>query len=117
MNCPGCGSINYYKDGKAQGRQRYRCKECHYHYTVEKKSGVKSVETRKLALELYLEGLGFRAVGRVLKISYTTVYYRIKEWGEKVMLPKREEAIAIVELDEIHSYVSQKKLLPDMDCC
>jgi transposase-like protein len=109
MNCPKCGSINYCKDGIAQGRQRYQCKGCHYRYTVEKKSDVKSVETRKMALELYLEGLGFRAIGRVLKVSYVTVFYWIKEWGEKVKLPKREESIEIVELDEIHSYVSQKK--------
>jgi transposase-like protein len=36
MNCPKCESANYCKDGKVQGRQRYRCKECHYH-SVEKK--------------------------------------------------------------------------------
>jgi insertion element IS1 protein InsB len=35
-----------------------------------------------MALELYLEGLGFRAIGRVLRMSYVTVYYWIKEWGE-----------------------------------
>jgi transposase-like protein len=109
MNCPKCSSNSNCKAGTAKGRQRYKCKECHYHYTVEKKSDVKTKETKKLALELYLEGLGFRAIGRVLKVSYATVYSWIKNWGEKVELPKREDPIAIVELDEIHSYVSQKK--------
>ncbi|MDR3260713.1 MAG: IS1 family transposase, partial [Tannerella sp.] len=32
--------MNYCKDGKVQERQRYQCKECHYHYSVEKKSDV-----------------------------------------------------------------------------
>jgi len=29
---------------------------------------------KKKAIDLYLEGMGFRAIGRVLKISYGTVY-------------------------------------------
>ncbi|KAA6345910.1 hypothetical protein EZS27_006550 [termite gut metagenome] len=49
------------------------------HYTVEKKSDVKSAETRRKALEMYLEGLGFRATGRLLQISYGTVYAWVKE--------------------------------------
>ncbi|KAA6317052.1 hypothetical protein EZS27_032733, partial [termite gut metagenome] len=32
MDCPRCGSLNYRKDGFVQGRQRYECKECRYHY-------------------------------------------------------------------------------------
>ncbi|KAA6339897.1 hypothetical protein EZS27_012208 [termite gut metagenome] len=45
MDCPRCGSLNYRKDGFVNSRQRYECKECHYHYTVAKKSDVKSAET------------------------------------------------------------------------
>ena len=43
--------------------------KCNYHYTVVQKSDVKSIDTRRLAFEMYLEGLGFRAIGRILKIS------------------------------------------------
>lgn len=111
MDCPKCQSTQHHKDGIIQGRQRYKCKQCHYRYTVEKKSDVKSAEIRRLALEMYLEGLGFRSIGRILKISYGTVYQWVKEWGSRVNLPKREEPIAIVELDEIHSYVGSKKTI------
>jgi transposase-like protein len=38
MNCLGCDSINHCKDGTVQSRQRYKCKDCKYHYTVEQKS-------------------------------------------------------------------------------
>ena len=58
---------------------------------------------------MYLEGMGFRAIGRVLGISYGTVYQWVKKWGESVSLPKSEAPIEIVELDEIHSYVQNKK--------
>jgi hypothetical protein len=66
---------------------------------------------------MYLEGMGFRATGRVLKISYGTVFQWVKKWGKQVELLTRDEAIEMVELDEMHTCVSQKKLLPGMDCC
>ena len=116
MDCPRCGSLNHCKDGIVNHRQRYLCKDCRYRYTVENRSNVKPREIRRMALEMYLEGLGFRAIGRLLKISYGTVYQWVKEWG-KVGLPQRQEAIDIVELDEIHTYIGSKKLLLDMDCC
>ena len=48
----------------------------------EKKSDVKSEETRQQAQDMYLEGLGFRAIGRVLKVSHTAVYSWIKQAGK-----------------------------------
>ena len=32
---------------------------------------------------MYLEGLGFRAIGRVLGISYGTVHQWVKQLGQK----------------------------------
>ncbi|KAA6332593.1 hypothetical protein EZS27_018911 [termite gut metagenome] len=109
MYCPRCGSLNYRKDGFVQSRQRYECKDCRYHYTVTKKSDVKSAETRHKALELYLEGLGFRAIGRLLQISYGTIYAWAKEWGAKVDLPRKEKGVEFMELDEMHTYGGSKK--------
>ena len=108
MNCPKCKIGDYVRDGILRGLQRYKCKRCLYRYTVDRKSDVKTKETRRLALEMYLEGLGFRAIGRILRISYGTVYVWVKEWGSKVSLPRREAPVRIVELDEMHTYVGQK---------
>ena len=58
-----------------------------YRYTVERKSDIKTIDTKRLALEMYLEGLGFRSIGRILKISCGAVYFWVKEWGSKVSLP------------------------------
>ena len=109
MNCPRCGSVNHCKDGIVKSRQRYKCKDCHYHYTVDRKSDLKSSATKRLAFEMYLEGLGFRSIGRILKISYGTVYQWVKKWGSNMTLPKRNEDIELVELDEMHTYVGRKK--------
>jgi len=104
MNCPKCGSINHCKDGVIKGRQRYQCKYCNYHYTVEAKSNAKSRETKRLAFEMYLEGMGFRQIGRILKISYGTVFQWIKKWGNNQELPRRSEEIEVIELDEMYTY-------------
>ena len=109
MNCPRCGSVNHCKAGIANNRQRFKCKDCKYCYTVEKKSDVKSVATKRMAFEMYLEGLGFRAMGRLLKISYGTVYQWIKKRGKQNELPVKRDAVTVVELDEMHTYLSQKK--------
>jgi len=73
---------------------------------VESKS---SPEQRRMALEMYLEGMGFRAIGRVLNVSYGTVYQWVKKWENLFLLPKSENPIEIIELDEIHSYIQNKK--------
>ena len=109
MDCPKCKSSSYCKAGIIRGLQRFKCKECGFYYTVAKKSDVKSAETKRLALEMYLEGVGFRSIGRILKISYGTVYQWVKKWGEQADLPQNPDKPAIVELDEMHSYVGSKK--------
>ena len=78
MNCPLCKNIRYSKACFSKGRQRYLCSPCKYYYTVTQKSNVKSPEVRCLAFDMYLEGMGFHAIGRVLGISYVTIFYWIK---------------------------------------
>lgn len=114
-HCPKCQSNHIVKAGFAYGKQRYRCKGCTHHFTVLHKSTKKDESIRKLAIDMYLEGLGFRAIGRVLGIGHSTVYYWVKELGIKhqdtynVNLDQSNESIDIVELDEIHSYSKFKK--------
>ncbi len=64
MNCPKCNSSNHKNNGIVGGRQRYKCHDCGYNYTVELKSTAFSASVKRQALQLYLEGLGFRSIGR-----------------------------------------------------
>ena len=109
MDIPRCNHTKYCIYGYAKGRQSYQCKSCKYRYTVAKKSDVKDLETRKLARDMYLEGMGFRAIGRVLKISYVTAYYWIKSYGEQAKNREVSTSGVVIEMDEIHTYVQQKK--------
>lgn len=108
MDCPRCASKEKVRSGKVGVRQRYKCKGCGYNYTVEQKSDTSNAKQRRMALVLYLEGLGFRSIGRIMGFSHVAVYRWIKELGKKVEEIKKEEA-EIVEIDEMHSYVGNKK--------
>ena len=58
---------------------------------------------------MYLEGLESRAIGRLLEISYGTVYKWVRKSGQEQMLRQSKEAVEVVEMDELHTYVGSKK--------
>jgi len=108
--CPKCGFQTTVKHGIVKGRQRYTCKSCRYNFTVFKLG--KDLEKIYLirSLQLYLEGLGFRAIGRTIGISHVTVLNWIKKYGKDLEFIRIEkDKDAIVEVDEICSYVGSKK--------
>jgi len=114
MNSPRCASSAYCKAGfSSNKRQRYKCKHCNYYYTVAIKSTAKPLSFRHRALCLYLEGMGFRQIGRALNVSHVSVYRWIRQYGSEVSLPDNDitEPIPAVELDELHSYVGKKKTI------
>jgi len=107
-NCPKCHSEACVKDGIINGRQRYRCKGCGYRHTVAERGAGAAV--RRQALQLYLEGMGFRAIGRFLEVSHVAVYYWIKSFGKAVESVRNTATeVKVVEMDELHSYVGHKK--------
>ncbi|KAA6318079.1 hypothetical protein EZS27_031863 [termite gut metagenome] len=110
MNCPKCTSDKSVKSGKVKGVQRYKCKGCGCNYTVEQKSTAKSKSMKKQALHLYLEGLGFRSIGRLLGVSNVSVLNWIRNFGKEVgELSSENQEIQMVEMDEMHSYIGSKK--------
>ncbi len=69
--CPKCKSENFRKDGIVKKKQRYRCKEYNFRFTVEQVG--KPNKLKRDALILYLEGSGFRSIGRILGVSNVTI--------------------------------------------
>ena len=109
MKCSKCNSEDRVKRGFVKGRQRYMCKSCGYNYTVDQKSTAQPNSTKRKALQMYLEGLGFRSIGRILGVSHVAVYNWIKSFGSKVDEIKSDANVDIVEIDEMHSYIGDKK--------
>jgi transposase len=109
MNCTKCNSAKNVKSGIINGKQRHKCKDCGCNFTVEIKSTAKPKSMKKDALQLYLEGLGFRSIARFLKVSHVSVYNWIRSFGSNVADLQSNEKIEIVELDEMHTYIGSKK--------
>jgi len=111
MECTRCGSESSCKNGLMRGKQRYRCLACGYNYTGG--AGMAHPdEKRQLALKLYLEGMGLRAIGRVLNVSNVTVLRWVRAYGQRAEQQAAEaprQAVRIAEVDELHRYVGHKK--------
>ena len=120
MKCIKCASEDFCKNGVNTGIQRYKCKNCSYNFTNGKTS--KPVHLKRLALQLYLEGLGFennfvkfslhfvgRSIARILKVSHVSVYKWIRNFGQKAEELRSGKEIFVAEIDEMHSYIGSKK--------
>ena len=114
MHCPKCLSESYVKNGIKYNKQRYKCKKCGCHFTQSKKRGA-SLETKLKALQLYLEGMGLRAIGRHMGVSNVTVLYWIRNFGKSVKsyvqenLPDDIRHVDIVEMDEMWHFTIKKR--------
>lgn len=109
MNCPKCENSFSCKDGVIKNRQRYQCKSCNYRYTVEKKSDIRSDEIKRMALCMYLEGLKYRTIAKILKVNYVTVFYWISELGIQGHKIKSNSTLKTVEIEELKAIVNKKR--------
>ncbi len=81
--CPNCGSDHYVKSGIVANRQRYKCKACNYYFTVNKLGKKIDDYYVNKALQLYLEGLTYREIERILGISHVSVMNWVKKFNIK----------------------------------
>ena len=109
MDCPRCASAQNVKSGILRGRQRYLCKNCGYQHSVEKRSCDATKETKETAVRLYLEGMGLRAIGRILGYSNVSVLNWVRKFAQTQTLIAAEESIPVIEIDEMHTYIGSKK--------
>ena len=113
MNCPKCISEDYVKNGIKYNKQRYRCKKCGCNFTQSHKHGA-SLEIKLQALKLYLEGMGFRAIGRILNVSNVTVLYWIRTLGKSIkahvqtQMPDDIRHVDVIEMDEMWHFTMKK---------
>ena len=67
-----------------------------------------------MALKLYLEGNNFRRIGRLLGVNHQSVVNWVNTYHAK--LPKQQdlsqEKTQIVELDELFTFIGDKKTKP-----
>jgi transposase-like protein len=109
MNCPKCNNTKTVKDGFMNSKQRFLCRKCNYHFTTQNTERGKPMELKRRALHLYLEGMGFNAISRVLKVSDVSVLKWIRKFGKEVEYLKDSTTVSTVEMDELYTFVDSKK--------
>jgi transposase-like protein len=107
QNCPKCSSEKIFKFGIVRNKQRYKCKDCSFNFTTSEPRG-KPNELKIKALQLYLEGLGLRAIGRVLGVSQVSILNWIKKFGDNLPTASKPEKVEVMELDEMWHFVGKK---------
>ena len=106
--CPKCQSIEVVKNGKVQGKQRYKCKSCSLQFTRLTPRG-RPAQEKAMAVTLYTLGLSIRAIARLIGVSPTAVLKWIKTFAKThYEKPAPGDAI-LVELDEMWHYIKSKK--------
>ena len=108
MPCIKCHSIDTVRNGKHLGRQRYKCKECGYQFTLERRRG-KDTEIKCLAIILYINGLSFRSIARIVKVSHKAVYDWVKSFGLETYEKPKPKGDVVIELDEMWHFLTSKK--------
>jgi len=111
MKCPRCqANKKQYKAGfNPSGSQRYRCGECNRVYTPEPLPQGYAAEKRMLAIRMYVEGSSQRSIGRILQVSPQTVANWITAYTNKLPPTKMPAKPRTAELDEMYTFVQQKK--------
>ena len=84
MKCPRCKSESNVKNGIVRGNQRYKCNDCGYNYTFDYSYFAEKEKKRRFGLSMYLEGLGFHSIGRLLNVSHVTVMNWVKKYGSEL---------------------------------
>jgi transposase-like protein len=108
--CKKCQSNSYVKAGFVNGEQRYKCRECGCQFVPTREKGM-SGDKKLTIICLYINGLSFRAIGKILKVHHSAVHRFIKKFAiENYEKPTPIDSSEIaLELDEMWHYTKDKK--------
>jgi transposase-like protein len=116
--CPYCqDTLRQLKAGFTRtDNQRYQCQLCRRSYTPEPQPLGYDDQTQELALNLYLEGNGFRRIGRLLSVNHQSVVNWINAFhaplrAKKLALPVSGH-VSTLEMDELFTFIRTIKSQP-----
>jgi transposase-like protein len=111
-NCPNCKSIKVIKSGVVKDRQRFKCKDCNYYFTVDKiGKNINDYYVTK-AIQLYVEGVSYREIERILGVSHVSVINWVKKY--KIQRPENTDyhpTYKILSHTELIDFISKKDQL------
>jgi transposase-like protein len=113
LTCPYCQDTErQVKAGfNRTGSQRYQCQLCHRAYTPQPLPLGYDDRTREQAIKLYLEGNGFRRIGRLLSVNHQSVVNWVNAAHAALPAPgvSAPPPPETLEMDELFTFVQSKK--------
>ncbi len=113
VTCPYChGPDQQVKVGfNPSGSQRYLCKLCTRKYTPKPNTQGYSAALRQRAVQMYVDGLNFRRIARHLRVAPQSVVNWVNARAQEVpeTPPAPASPQAVHELDELYTFVGEKK--------
>ncbi|NIR94269.1 MAG: helix-turn-helix domain-containing protein, partial [Gammaproteobacteria bacterium] len=82
---------------------------CNRKYTPQPKRKGYPESLHQQALQMYVDGLNLRRIGRHLGVHHTTVLLWVKAHAAGLPQPPRPEEIETAEMDELYSFIGSKK--------
>jgi transposase-like protein/IS1 family transposase len=109
--CPRCANeTKQHKIGFTQsGSQRYKWEHCSRRYTPVPKAAGYPEALRQRAVRMYLDGLNFRCIGRLLGVHHTSVMHWVNAHAERLGDTSVPDGVETVEMDELYTFVGRKK--------
>ena len=98
------------KAGKnASGSQRWKCQRCQRRYTPEPKDNGYPQTLRHRAVQMVVDGMGYRRIARHLGVDHKTVIYWVKAHADQLPAAPVPGDVNNAELDELFTFVERKK--------
>jgi transposase-like protein len=109
--CPYCQAQDrQVKNGKnASGSQRWKCQICGRKYTPEPKEHGYPDSLRQQAVKMSVDGLNYRRIARFLAVDHKTVINWVKAYAAQLPPAPVPSDLNNAELDELFTYIEQKK--------
>jgi insertion element IS1 protein InsB len=109
MECKFCKQTCCKAGRQANGRQRYYCKGCKKYQQCAYKYSAYQAGTMTMISKLVRESVSIRGIGRILRISLTTVVKKIKAISDSIRKPAIPIGRQVFELDEVRTYIKRKE--------
>lgn len=89
--------------------QRYWCRDCRkvqqLNYRIKRKEEIDTV----MLVKLHNEGMSISRISRIMEISKSTVQRKLEQAAAMIVLPEINETGQEYEVDELRTYVGNKK--------
>ena len=113
MYCYRCETSAVHRSGYANGKQRYYCKACNYHFT--ERIPQQQNPQKAAIVKLYCSGISFRQAARLEGISHTTARRWVKTFAEQLPELESKTPVSVVELDEQWHFLQKKAKALDLE--